>query len=154
MKPHTQSVLQRCPAQGPVEREEMHITSFFVNSLPFERWNRIRWRTPVGWDTKSYAYGCPPLRRNGGSVTVRNMRLIAPKRLLFRPTPDGHETRRAWRVAGPKGQQNGWQPEKNEMSAPTWRPSCPEGKRPRASSNSPRRWACCCSWSWSRWFRR
>ena len=34
MKPHTQSVLQRCPAQGPVEREEMHIISFFVSSLP------------------------------------------------------------------------------------------------------------------------
>ena len=31
---------------------------------------------------------------------------------------------------------------------------CPEGKRPRAGGKLSSRWACCLSWSWSRWFRR
>ena len=79
-----------------VELEEMHKIAFFVNNLPScyqwkKWWNRIHWRTPVGWDTNAYAYGCSPLRRNGGSVTARN---LAAHR--SQGTPVQADTRRAW----------------------------------------------------------
>ena len=166
MKPHRLSVLQRCPAEG--RRDDHRFREQFSFRVTNGRSDEtLRWRTPVGRDTKRYAYGCPRPEGNGWTVAYCSAvsskwrdrqqgtgRLITPRRLLFRQTPDGHETRRVWRAVGPKILQNRWQPEEKEMSACTKRPSCPEGKWPRARGKLPSKRACCFSWSWSWWFWR
>ena len=117
LKPHWLSVLQRCPAAcrgskrcSPLlfrEQFTFHLTNGRSDETAFAGEHQSG-ETPT-----AYAYGCPLLQSNGGTVAPRNLadhrsqetavqgtwRLIALNRLLFRETPDGHEIRRVWRAA-------------------------------------------------------
>ena len=96
-------------------------------------WNRIHGRTPVGWDTDSeciWLQAAPKKRRSSGSKEPGDSSLTFSRDFC----------RRARNQAGEYGEppfrrdsRNRWQSEEKEMSVCTRRPSCPEGKRPRAS---------------------
>ena len=82
-------------------------------------------------DTDSVC-GCPLLQRNDGAVAARN---LAANR--SEETPVQAHTRRARNqesmVSSLSEETARWQPEEKEISVCARRPSCPEGKRPRAS---------------------
>ena len=78
---------------------------FLVNSLPFvlkphslANTSRVRHRQRMHMAARRS-------KKTAWQWQQGTWRLIALKRLLFRQTPDGHETRRVWRAAFPKRQQ-------------------------------------------------
>ena len=139
LRPHTLSVVP-CTGCSMQKVEEMFAVTFFKISwtvyLSCYQRKKWRWRTPVGWDTDSVCIslpGAPKKRRSSGS------RNLAARRSQETPVQAGTRRARNQESEPPfrRDSRNCWAPEEKEMSVCLRRPSCPEGKRPRASGKSP-----------------
>ena len=108
LKPHTLSVLQRCPAAG--RRSKRCSPFLFREQFTFRVTNGRSDETAFAGKLQSsetptaYAYGCRRSKETAEQGQQGTWRLITLKKIMFRQTPAGHETRRVWRAAFPKRQ--------------------------------------------------
>ena len=110
-----------------------------------------------GETPSAYAYGCPPLQRNGGAVAAKN---LVAHRSQETPVQADTMARRAQnqesmasRLSEETARTGGGQKRRRGASVRGDHRARRARDQERASGKSPSRWACCFSWSWSRWFR-